>query len=87
MDETGTDVPWPRFLSRAEEEGRADQEAQGREQSCYGMTQRAGLVLIPSGVNDFKRVKRWVADLYRQRHKAEENQQQTAPAADAGGRP
>jgi hypothetical protein len=28
-----------------------------------------------------------MADLYRQHHKAEEDEQQTAPAADAIGRP
>jgi hypothetical protein len=51
------------------------------------MVQRAGLVPIPSGVNDFKRVERWMADLYRQHDKAEEYEQQAAPAVDAGGRP
>ena len=42
MDETGTDLPGPRLLNMAKEEGGADQEAQAREQSCHGMTQRAG---------------------------------------------
>jgi hypothetical protein len=56
MDETGTDLPGPRFLSVAKEEGGTDQEAQNCEQRCDGMTQRARLVLIPSGDNDFKRM-------------------------------
>jgi hypothetical protein len=64
-------------VAQAQEEGGANQEAQAREQRCYGMTQRAGLMPVPSGVDDFKRVERWMADLYGQHHKAEENEQQT----------
>ncbi len=56
MDETGTDLPGPRFLRVAKEEGGTDQEAQNCEQRCDGMAQRARLVPVPSGDNDFKRM-------------------------------
>ena len=75
MDEIRAAQPRLGLLSMAKEEGHVNQEAQGREQHCYGMTQRAGLVPVPAGVDDLKGVECRMTDLNKQRRKAEKDEE------------